>query len=75
MADPAKYRSVAEHDVWKSRDPIPALAKRLLEEGIATQPRLDSIAEQARATVTKAVAFAESSPWPVESEIWEDIYV
>src|SRR5512140_1857306 len=64
MSDPAKYRSVAEHEVWKSRDPIPALAKRLVAEGIAGQPRLDSIAEQARATVTEAVAFAESSPWP-----------
>src|SRR5512136_2494036 len=28
MADPAKYRSAAEHEVWKSRDPIPNFARR-----------------------------------------------
>ena len=37
MADPAKYRSAAEHEVWKARDPLPDFAKRLIEEGIADQ--------------------------------------
>jgi pyruvate dehydrogenase E1 component alpha subunit len=75
MADPAKYRSAAEHEVWKSRDPIPAFAKNLLEEGIATQAQLDAILVTARATVQEAVQFAEQSPWPLESAIYEDIYV
>ncbi|MBI5656161.1 MAG: pyruvate dehydrogenase (acetyl-transferring) E1 component subunit alpha, partial [Geobacter sp.] len=75
MADPAKYRSAAEHEMWKARDPIPAFAKRLLEEGIATQAQLDAILAKARATVAEAVQFAEASPWPEENEIWEDIYV
>ncbi|GAM09594.1 pyruvate dehydrogenase E1 component subunit alpha [Geobacter sp. OR-1] len=75
MADPAKYRSAAEHEVWKSRDPIPAFAKELLAEGIATQPQLDAILEAARATVQEAVQFAETSPWPDANAIWEDIYV
>ncbi len=75
MADPAKYRSAAEHDIWKARDPIPAFAKRLLAEGIATQAQLDVITDQARATVTEAVQFAEASPWPTADAVWEDIYV
>jgi pyruvate dehydrogenase E1 component alpha subunit len=75
MADPAKYRSAAEHEVWKSRDPIPALAKRLIEEGIATQLQLDAILEKARAIVVEAVKFAEDSPWPEANQVWEDIYV
>jgi len=75
MADPAKYRSVAEHEVWKARDPIPAFSKRLLEEGIVTQPQLDAILEKARAQVAEAVTFAEESPWPEDGAVWEDIYV
>ncbi len=58
MADPAKYRSAAEHEVWKSRDPIPNYAKRLLEEGIATQAQLDAILAKAQETVQEAVRFA-----------------
>jgi pyruvate dehydrogenase E1 component alpha subunit len=75
MADPAKYRSAAEHEVWKARDPIPAFAKRLLEDGIATQAQLDALLEKARATVVEAVKFAEESPWPEDGEVFNDIYV
>ncbi len=75
MADPGKYRSLAEVELWKERDPIPAFAKRLLEEGIATQERLDKVREAAVGTVQEAVTFAEESPWPEDSEVYTDIYV
>lgn len=75
MADPAKYRSAAEHEVWKSRDPIPGFARRLMEEGIATEAQLESIRQMAAATVQEAVRFAEESPWPEDGAVWEDIYV
>lgn len=75
MADPAKYRSAAEHDVWKARDPIPGFAKRLQEEGIATGGQLEVITAKARAVVQEAVQFAEESPWPEDEEVFNDIYV
>jgi pyruvate dehydrogenase E1 component alpha subunit len=75
MADPAKYRSVAEHEVWKARDPIPNFGRKLLEEGVADQARLDAIMAEARSEVEEAVKFAEESPWPEDKEVWEDIYV
>jgi len=75
MSDPGKYRSAAEHEMWKSRDPLPNYARHLLEEGIATREALDTIEAQCRARVEEAVAFAEESPWPEDSEVWEDIYV
>jgi pyruvate dehydrogenase E1 component alpha subunit len=71
MADPGKYRPAAEVELWKARDPIPAFARRLIDEGIATQQQLDAILEQARATV----ADAEESPWPEDAEVYRDIYV
>ncbi|HBA86558.1 MAG TPA: pyruvate dehydrogenase (acetyl-transferring) E1 component subunit alpha [Geobacter sp.] len=75
MADPAKYRSSSEQEIWKSRDPIPNLSRRLLEEGIVTQTRLDEIAQRCGAIVEDAVKFAMESPWPEDSAVWEDIYV
>ena len=75
MADPAKYRSAAEHDMWKNRDPLPSYAKRLITEGIATREGLDGIEAHCRTTVDDAVQFAEESPWPEDRAVWEDIYV
>ena len=75
MADPAKYRSVAEHDVWKARDPLPAFARRLLAEGLATDEQLADILTKARAVVEEAVQFAETSPWPEDEEVYHDIFV
>lgn len=75
MADPAKYRSAAEHEIWKARDPLPAFAKRLREEGIASEAQLDHILTGARTIVQEAVAFAETSPWPEDEEVYNDIFV
>jgi pyruvate dehydrogenase E1 component alpha subunit len=74
MADPGKYRSAAELELWKSRDPIPAFGKRLVEEGVATQDELECLQAKARVVVKEAVEFAEQSPWPDDSEVWTDIY-
>jgi pyruvate dehydrogenase E1 component alpha subunit len=75
MADPARYRSAAEHEMWKARDPIPTFGRRLLEEGIATEQHLEEIRSRCVEQVKQAVRFAEESPWPDDQEIWEDIYV
>jgi pyruvate dehydrogenase E1 component alpha subunit len=75
MADPGKYRAAAEVELWKTRDPVPAFAKRLLEEGIVGQAQLDSLREKAVVTVQEAVKFAEESPWPEDGEVFNDIFV
>jgi len=75
MSDPAKYRSQAEHDLWKARDPIPGLARRLVGEGIATETHLEEIRQRCVSRVEEAVRFAEESPWPDDRAVGEDIYV
>lgn len=75
MSDPAKYRSTAENDVWKARDPIPNFAKRLTSAGIATDAQLEQIRQECIALVAESVSFAEQSPWPEDKEVLEDIYV
>ncbi|BBA70876.1 pyruvate dehydrogenase (acetyl-transferring) E1 component subunit alpha [Geobacter sulfurreducens] len=75
MADPGKYRSAAEVELWKSRDPIPNFEKRLVEEGIVTEAELAAVLEKCHGVVADAVAFAEESPWPEDDEVYSDIYV
>ena len=75
MADPAKYRSVAEHEVWKARDPIPNFGRKLVDEEVASPAKLDAILAEVKVVVQEAVKFAEESPWPEDSEVYEDIYV
>lgn len=60
----SSYRSEKEVEEWKSRDPIPAFAKRMLEAGQAGQADLDRIEAEIADEVAKAVAFAEESPYP-----------
>ena len=75
MADPAKYRSAAEHEVWKARDPLPTFAKRLIDEDIASEDQLGAVLANARTQVQEAVLFAESSPWPEDEEVYHDIFI
>ncbi|MBT1072433.1 pyruvate dehydrogenase (acetyl-transferring) E1 component subunit alpha [Pelotalea chapellei] len=75
MSDPAKYRSAAEHEMWKARDPIPSFAKRLIEEVIVTESELAEIRKECSEEVSEAVRFAEESPWPEDDEVYEDVYV
>ncbi|MGH1464859.1 MAG: thiamine pyrophosphate-dependent dehydrogenase E1 component subunit alpha [Cognatishimia sp.] len=58
------YRSEEEVAKWAERDPIPALANRMLDAGLATQVELDKIEAEIQAEVATAVDFAENSPWP-----------
>ena len=66
MADPAKYRSAAEHEIVE----VPRPAAQLMQDGCwrrGSPPReaLDAIEARCRAEVEEAVRiFAEESPWP-----------
>jgi len=75
MTDAGKYRSVAEAELWKKRDPIPRLAKSMLEAGIVDRARLDAIQQEANEVVEDAMRFAEASPRPAPEALYEDLFV
>ena len=52
-----------------------AEARQLLEEGIASRDQLDAVEARCRSVIDESVRFAEESPWPEDSSVWEDIYV
>lgn len=65
MYDPELYRDKAEVEEWKKRDPIPALIRRIEEDG--TQTGLAELESQVAKEVDEAIAFAEAGTWePVE---------
>jgi len=75
MTDPGRYRARAEEDLWRKRDPIPRLAKRLVEAEIATPERLQALEREMEDICEDAVRFADESPAPPESSLYEELFV
>ncbi len=75
MTDPGRYRSRAEEELWRKRDPIPRLARHLIQEGIVDQARIESIHEEVDQEVQAAMRFAEESPEPAPEALYEDLFV
>ncbi len=73
MTDPARYRSQAEADLWRKRDPIPRLAKQLLAQDVE-QERLDGFQTEVNEIVADSMQFAEASPRPGPEALYEDLY-
>jgi pyruvate dehydrogenase E1 component alpha subunit len=73
-SDPQNYRTKAEVEAWKKRDPILILRSRLLAEASFTASELDAFDARAAADIVRAVEYAEASPEPLVEEALRDIY-
>lgn len=74
VVDPARYRDPEEVERLTAADPIAAFAARLRERELLTEDRISDIDAEARASVAAAVAFAEASPHPDVSTLFEYTY-
>jgi pyruvate dehydrogenase E1 component alpha subunit len=63
MSDPAKYRTQAELEEHKSRDPL-VRARKLLVEGGLGEARLAALEADVETELADAVKFANESPEP-----------
>lgn len=72
--DPGSYKDPAEQESWIKKDPIPRLAKKLLEFKYATSAELDKIGDTIKAQVEAAVDFAQKSPNPNPDDILTDVF-
>ncbi|HLU17795.1 MAG TPA: pyruvate dehydrogenase (acetyl-transferring) E1 component subunit alpha [Edaphocola sp.] len=75
MSDPAKYRTKEEEAEYKEKDPIKRVLKTIEEKGLATKEEIAAIDEKVKKMVDECVKFAEESPLPDLSELYNDIYV
>ena len=73
MGDPERYRKKEEVTAEKLKDPLPRFEQRLMEAGLANEADFRRIAAEIETVVNEAVLFAESSPAPVESELYTDV--
>jgi pyruvate dehydrogenase E1 component subunit alpha len=74
MSDPQKYRTKQELEARKNDDPLIRLKAYMLEAKMIDDARLDAVDEDVKARVMAAVEFAENSPKPDLSAIYDDIY-
>ena len=75
MSDPAKYRTREELNKYRDKDPIANLKLYIDEHKAATDEELNKIDAKIKKIVAESVEFAEESPYPDPSALYEDVYV
>ncbi len=75
VSDPAKYRTKEELKEYKDQDPVKMTESKILNDKIATEEEINVIKDKIKAEIEEAVQFAESSPLPDPSELYDDNYV
>jgi pyruvate dehydrogenase E1 component alpha subunit len=74
VVDPGKYRSDAEMTQIKERDPVHTFAAKLVADGLLDERDLEKIDEDATRQATEAATFAENSPFPDVSTLFDYTY-
>ncbi len=76
MSDPVHghYRTKAEVDEQKRKDPIMRLTSALESLGVVNQAFIEDLEEKTRDIIEEAVALAERSPDPDPRELKTDVY-
>lgn len=65
------YRTPAEYESWRLKDPVAAFERRLLEAGLKPDPEMVTAIT---AEIDDAVRFAKASPFPGPSEMATFVY-
>ena len=74
VGDPCLYRTDAEVEEWKKKDPLMKARKAIIDRGIAEPAELDEIDLAAKKEMEEAVQFAVDSPFPENISALEDVY-
>lgn len=67
-------RPADEVAAWQSRDPIAALERLLIADGISTRASLEAVHQEIAARVAAAHAAARQSPFPSPAELERDVF-
>lgn len=74
MYDPELYRSKAEVEEWKKRDPISNLVSLLKQQGAISDSDLDEIERDVAKELEDAVAYAEAGTWEPLTDLERFVY-
>lgn len=73
-SDKQLYRTKAEVEEWRERDPIPRFQKLLIQQGLITAEEGAAVEQRANQAIEEAIAYADASDEPDPSELLEDVY-
>ncbi len=74
MSDPQKYRTKDELKAYKEEDPINHVLDLIQKNNWASEAEIESIQNEVKDIVKQSVKFAEESPLPDDSELYNDVY-
>ncbi len=72
--DPTRYRSDAEVEAWKRKDPLDRLAKHMRHVGLLDDALDKALEEELTAEIAAAVKEVEALPAPDRASIFDDVY-
>lgn len=72
--EPEVYRSRAEVEDYRKRDPIPRFSNYLTSEGLASPQEVEAVHAEIQQEIAEAVEFAKRSPEPEPATAMEYIY-
>ena len=75
MSDPAHghYRTKEEVEEYRKRDPLLLLKQTILAKNMGAETEFIQLESEIDAVVTAAVKFADESPFPSPSELFDDV--
>jgi TPP-dependent pyruvate/acetoin dehydrogenase alpha subunit len=71
MSDPELYRLKDEVEEYRKRDAIESLKAHMVSSGMLDDVRMKELADRVERTVDEAAAFAEASPQPPISSLYD----
>ncbi|MBX6771743.1 MAG: pyruvate dehydrogenase (acetyl-transferring) E1 component subunit alpha [Chloroflexi bacterium] len=74
MADAGTYRTAEEVEEWRRRDPIVLFRQKLEQAGLIDAAQVEQIERRVEQQVEEAVRFAEESPFPDVSTLYDYVY-
>ncbi len=74
MFDPQLYRTRAEVDEWRKRDPILRLTEWMKSAGMLHESDMDGIERAVAGEIDAAVAAAEAAPWEPVGDLARHVY-
>ncbi len=75
MSDPQKYRTKDEVKEYQDKDPIKVVLEKIEKNKWLSDDEIEAIGKEVKEKVEESVKFAEESPYPDASELYEDVYV
>jgi pyruvate dehydrogenase E1 component alpha subunit/2-oxoisovalerate dehydrogenase E1 component alpha subunit len=72
--DPTRYRSDAEVEMWKKKDPLDRLRAYLVRQSLLDDAADARLEEELTAEISAAVTEVEAFPMPARETIFEDVF-